>query len=211
VHSSAGAAGIHGTGVVWWVLLSLREIADATIHASARAAPWPSPSTLSRRTTRRPRTGSFHPLVNTLSPRHETSRGRPTFTDNSRTIFNLSRSSLLAQFLGATNVCIAGFVKTQQPIHVAGDADAHAFADRATPLRGCRQPKRAGSAQVQSILPEIDLQCLGQSPRSSAEEGQARRAARTGHQFDPFQRLDGTQQNSATHPGRLARHIQQER
>src|SRR5262249_47176473 len=113
--------------------------------------------------------------------------------------FNLSRSWLSAQLLGAAHVCIAAFVKTQQPMYVAGDADAHTSADRDSPLLGCRQPKRAGSAQVQSVLPEINLQCLSQSPRTSADVGQAFRAARTGHCFDPFQRLDGTQQNSATH------------
>jgi len=36
---------------------------------------------------------------------------------------------LLAQFLGATHVCITGFVKAQQPICIAGDADASAFGD----------------------------------------------------------------------------------
>jgi hypothetical protein len=50
----------------------------------------------------------------------------------------MSLSSLLAQFLRATHVRIAALVKTQQPMHVAGDANAHTFADRAKALRGCR-------------------------------------------------------------------------
>src|ERR1700722_15156368 len=90
---------------------------------------------------------------------------------------------LLAQLLGAVHVCITGFVKTQQPIYIARDADADAFANPANPLRGRGQPKRAGSAQVRSVLAELNPQCLGQSPRTSAEVGQACRAARTGHHF----------------------------
>src|ERR1700693_1072799 len=103
-------------------------------------------------------------------------------------------SSLLAQLLGAAHVRITGFVKTQQPTYIARDADANAFPNPANPLRGRGQPKRAGSAQVRSVLAEINPQCLGQSPRTSAEVGQACRAARTGrHCVDALERLDGTQ------------------
>ena len=137
-----------------------------------------------------------------FSPHHETHRGRPTFTDNSRAVFQSLPSSLLAQSLGATHESITGFVKTQQSIYIPSDADADALADRPSTLRGCAQP-RTSCAQVQSVVAQINLQCLGQSPRTSAEVGQTPRA---GHQFvDALQRLDGPQQHTPTHAGRLAR------
>src|SRR5262245_1225848 len=37
------------------------------------------------------------------------------------------QSQLSAQFLGAAHVCITAFVKTQQPMYVACDADAPTF------------------------------------------------------------------------------------
>src|SRR5208283_5143554 len=45
-------------------------------------SPCASPSTLSRRTRRRPCTGAFHTDVETVFPRQAISRGRPTLTDN---------------------------------------------------------------------------------------------------------------------------------
>src|SRR5271166_6644523 len=96
---------------------------------------------------------------------------------------NQMSSRLLAQLLNAAHMGITEFVKTQQPIYIACDADANAFANPANPLRGRGQPKRAGTAQVRSVLPEINLQCLSQSPRASAEVGQACRVTRTVHHF----------------------------
>src|SRR3984885_4941869 len=50
-------------------------------------------------------------------------------TDNSRAVFRTARSRLLPQLLGAAHVCISGFIKTQQPVYIAADADANAVAD----------------------------------------------------------------------------------
>jgi hypothetical protein len=53
-------------------------------------------------------TGCFHTLVNTFWPCHETSRGRPTFTDNSRAIDQPVNSRLLQQLPDPDHACTAG-------------------------------------------------------------------------------------------------------
>jgi hypothetical protein len=54
-----------------------------------------------------------------------------------------------------------GLVKAQHPVYTPGDANANAFADCANASFGCRQPQRPGSAQIQSVLAKINLQCFG--------------------------------------------------
>jgi hypothetical protein len=117
----------------------------------------------------------------------------------------------LAQLLRATYVWIAAFVEAQKPIHVAGQPDAHAFANCPSSFRGCSQPKRARRTQVYSVLPEINLYRSRQSPRTSPEIGQSSRAKGFGHALDPVKRLNGSQQDSAASARHLARHIEQER
>src|SRR5215469_2083058 len=52
---------------------------------------------LSRRTIRRPRTGSFQTAVLTVWPRHATSRGRPTLTESNRATDCVLRAGPLAR------------------------------------------------------------------------------------------------------------------
>ena len=118
-------------------------------------------------------------------------------------------AGLAAEFFGAADVGIAAFVEAQEAMGVARDADANAFADCAGFARGYGQPKRAGGAQVQAILAEIHLKCLGQTAGALADIREARRGG--GHGFDAFERLDGAQKNSGADTGRFAGDIQQER
>jgi hypothetical protein len=98
-----------------------------------------------------------------------TYEGMPSWTVRNRRETGSQRFlRLLAQLLDAAHMGIARFVKTQQPICIARDADANAVANPANPLRGRAQPKQAAAAQVRSVLPEINVQCLGQSTRTSA-------------------------------------------
>src|ERR1700685_1529383 len=80
-----------------------------------------------------------------------------TYDGKPRGALNGKRNSrLLAQLFGAAHVGISRLVKTQQAVYIARDADANAFADGADLASGCAQPKRAGSAQVQAALAEIN-------------------------------------------------------
>jgi hypothetical protein len=55
-------------------------------------------------------------------------------------------------------------------MRIACDADANALANPAARLlRDRSQPKRAGRAQVDSILRKIDPECLGESAGASAQ------------------------------------------
>ena len=68
---------------------------------------------------------------------------------------------LLAQPLWATHVRVASLVEAQFAIHVARQTDAYTFADGARFPRTRREPERTGGAQIQTILPEINLHRLG--------------------------------------------------
>jgi hypothetical protein len=108
-------------------------------------------------------------------------------------------------------VWIAAFIEAKALIDVAGQPNADAFANRPRFLRACGQPKRTRITQVHSVLLDVDLHSLGQSARASAHLNQACPALGADHQLDPVKWLDGPQQDSATNPGHLARHVQQER
>ena len=73
----------------------------------------------------------------------------------------LLSDSLLAQPLRTTDVWVASLVEAQFAVHVAGQTDAYTFADGARFPPARREPKRTGSAQIQAILPEINLHRLG--------------------------------------------------
>jgi hypothetical protein len=70
-------------------------------------------------------------------------------------------AELFPQPLWATHVWIAALVEAQFAVHVARQADAYTFTDKARFPPARREPERAGGAQIQSILPEINLQRLG--------------------------------------------------
>jgi pyruvate/2-oxoglutarate dehydrogenase complex dihydrolipoamide dehydrogenase (E3) component len=72
-----------------------------------------------------------------------------------------ARYAIRAAFIWTTHVRIAALVEAQFAIHVARQTDAYTFADGARFPPARREPERTGGAQIQTILPEINLHGLG--------------------------------------------------
>jgi hypothetical protein len=114
------------------------------------------------------------------------------------------------QALGAADKRIVPFVKAKKLIGGPGDADADRLADGAGGAIADAEPEWSGGAEIEAVVPAIDLQRRGKTPGAAREIEEPGRFAVALHEFDALERFERADQDRRGNPGRLAHDVQHE-
>jgi hypothetical protein len=113
-----------------------------------------------------------------------------------------NQSSSRQQRPRTTHEVIAPFEESQGAVRLAGKADSGRNANWASRLNRASQPERAiRRTQVDTVLRFVNSHRLGQPTGPSGKVLRARHTAIAFHDIDPFDRIEGADQNSGTHAG----------
>jgi hypothetical protein len=116
---------------------------------------------------------------------------------------------------GATDEGVAAQVEAKEAVRGVGDANALTFAEEEGE-RGkarashCAEPERAGGAEVCGVEGAVNAQSGGEAPGTAGKVEQARGLAVAPHLLDALQRLEGADEDAATHSGGLRADVEHE-
>src|SRR5215469_2893103 len=116
----------------------------------------------------------------------------------------------LKEPLGAAHERIAAFKEAKQFVGCAGDADAHTLADAGHGIVDRAKPEFFVRAEIDAVVPAVDLQGLREAPRPAREVQEFRGFAMPLHDFDAFQRLERAYQNGGGGFRALAHDVEHE-
>jgi len=119
-------------------------------------------------------------------------------------------SGMRGQAPRAADEGITAFVKTQELIGSASDTDADSFSDCLGGVVAFREPKRALSAEIKTVVTSVDLKSGRKASRAAGEIEEPSGLAVLLHELDALEGFERSDKDSGGDSGALAHDIKHE-